>query len=461
MRRIATIVTGVAILTTIAHTVAAQSKCACTEGGSLEGKCEQFADFSVLTSGSCVVVQDVYVSGAMQFDIKDPELRGELKLWCPDGVPVETKVNADITVLPGPLPDTCATPIGVLRTVKGIKLLRFKKKVPDTTVGASKSPAPPGESGAAAADDPNVDNKTPSANTPTCDTCANALKAHSGAAVVCVTVATGEVKFHGFNADHVVSPNTKIVVVVEDDAKATVQMTGTPGVSTPGELKSAVKGGKKKKFCGRSFAPRVKGNPSETITVASGTGPTAISIPIEIVVENEYAAAIRFGIGLSFLPDPDIRDTTYVAASKPGAPAGAHEVSLDSSSPVAGEVVIGFAPFFIDKICSGHYRPEVNRAGWCHKFAPYIGLGLLNASAKGVDPLASLHLGMEVELTPSFTLAASYAVRRIEVLRSELSVGEAVNSTSDLTERQLAHAMGLVINVSPEFLKLAAGQEVK
>ena len=459
MRRIATIVTGVAILTTIAHTVAAQSKCACTEGGSLEGKCEKFADFNVLTSGSCVVVQDVYVSGAMQFDIKDSELRGELKLWCPDGVPVETKVNAEFTILPGPLPDTCATPIGVLRTVKGIKLLRFKKKVPDTTVVASKPSAPPGGSGAAASNDATVDNKTPPANNPTCTTCDEAEVKHSGAAVVCVTMATGEVEFRGFNADHVVSPNTKIVVVT-DDAKATVQMTGTPGISTPGDQTSAAPD---KKFCGRSFAPRVKGNPSETITVARGSEgqETAISIPIEIVVENEYAAAIRFGIGLSFLPDPDIRDTTYVAASKPGAPAGAHEVSLDSSSPVAGEVVIGFAPFFIDKICSGHYRPEVNRAGWCHKFAPYIGLGLLNASAKGVDPLASLHLGMEVELTPSFTLAATYAVRRIEVLRSELSVGEAVNSTSDLTERQLAHAMGLVINVSPEFLKLAAGQEVK
>ena len=90
-------------------------------------------------------------------------------------------------------------------------------------------------------------------------------------------------------------------------------------------------------------------------------------------------------------------------------------------------------------------------------FNPYFGLGLLSASSNGdLQWLKSVHLGVEWELTEAFAIGLTANLRRVERLADGLRPGYPIEGNVP-TDDVFVFGMGIVINLSPEFLKIGAG----
>jgi hypothetical protein len=95
-------------------------------------------------------------------------------------------------------------------------------------------------------------------------------------------------------------------------------------------------------------------------------------------------------------------------------------------------------------------------------FAPFIGFGVLGASPdQGLQGLTSVHVGFELEVASNFSIAATFAYRRVRRLApgyepgSPVAMGmEADSFTTDGWEP----GFGLVVNASPSFLQFATGK---
>lgn len=113
------------------------------------------------------------------------------------------------------------------------------------------------------------------------------------------------------------------------------------------------------------------------------------------------------------------------------------------------EIVAGFAAF-LDKGGRGYSSHDYSR------FAPYLGIGLLSQGADGeVDFLKSVHLGVEWELTPTFSLASTVVLRRVTRLAPGVALGGPVQGDVPTVTRQSV-GLGFVLNVSPEFLRVGS-----
>ncbi len=194
----------------------------------------------------------------------------------------------------------------------------------------------------------------------------------------------------------------------------------------------------------RTLAPRLPGPVDVLVEVTDGDGDTWSRTKVELVVEATYSSALRVGVAGVFL---DGVDREYVARRQPGA--GQAEVAAVETGGYDLEVVAGFAAF-LDENGRGYSKHDFGN------FAPYLGLGVVAQGADGsFDFLKSVHLGVEWELTPTFSLASTLVLRRVTRLAPGVELGGPVQGEVPTVTRQSV-GVGFVLNVSPEFLRIGS-----
>lgn len=191
------------------------------------------------------------------------------------------------------------------------------------------------------------------------------------------------------------------------------------------------------------FGPRKPGPADVKVSMRKGEQ-TSVVATYPLVVEEMYYGAVRLGVGAVF---GDAVGRSYEARRVGGSQQA--EVAATTSGPVDFELVLGIAPFLFN---GREGRPAVTSGT---KFAPYAGIGLVNQTSTGVELLTSLYLGLEWEFVPSFSVASGLVLRRVERLSPGLSVGSPFDGEDVPTEKKILPGVGVVINFSPEFLKLA------
>lgn len=170
---------------------------------------------------------------------------------------------------------------------------------------------------------------------------------------------------------------------------------------------------------------------------------------MELFVEKTYSGALRLGIGALFGPtvDHEYRSVRVDGSAQ-------NEIVASTGGRAEFELVAGYAPFLFDGRKGRSYHATTLRQR-ARRFAPYIGLGVLNvASPTGVDFFKSVHLGLEFELQRNLSIAVTAIARRVTELRPGYHVGSPVGADVPTRER-LAFGVGIVINLTPEFLRFA------
>lgn len=241
----------------------------------------------------------------------------------------------------------------------------------------------------------------------------------------------------------VVDAGTEVTVYVRhlEDAVFRVSQTGQMGLDEPGVREEpGVRNTEKRVFVTPvPFAPR-KAGPATVELELDGT-----TYRYELLVQKTYAGALRTGIGFAF---GGALDASYGSATAAGSDQA--EVVATSRGGVDVELVVGFAPFL---------RPGGRPATGCVRiercFAPYVGVGIIAPRASGVDVLTSVHAGLEWEPVKTFSIAGTAAVRRVTRLADGVAVGSPTVGAPPTTEGW-GVGVGVVLNVSPEFFKVAS-----
>ncbi|HEU4729894.1 MAG TPA: hypothetical protein VFT22_18485 [Kofleriaceae bacterium] len=192
------------------------------------------------------------------------------------------------------------------------------------------------------------------------------------------------------------------------------------------------------------FGSRLPGKASVHVR-SSAAGSTVPEAVVELLVEETYAGALRVGVGGVF---GGAIDRGFTLRTAPGS--GQQEIVAGNGGDVDAELVVG-ASIFLEEGGRGYAVPGHNK-----HFAPYFGIGVLNQTDSGLKTFRSFQLGLEYELNPHFSIAVTAVARRITRL-SGASVGDPVQMSGSIpTETDFAFGWGIVINLSPDFLRLAA-----
>lgn len=198
----------------------------------------------------------------------------------------------------------------------------------------------------------------------------------------------------------------------------------------------------------RPFAARKPGRSDVEIKLMDhGTTTAKLVYPVELIVEETYVGAIRLGVAALF---NDAVDRSYEARTYPGSKQA--EIGATTFGHVNAEIVLGFAPYLFDYLKTGEGRPAITKGTG---LAPYFGIGLLNANGTGIELVKSIHLGLEYQFAPSFSLALTGVGRRVNRLPPGFTVGSPVTGTVPTTTG-FGLGVGLVLNFSPEFFKISA-----
>lgn len=197
----------------------------------------------------------------------------------------------------------------------------------------------------------------------------------------------------------------------------------------------------------RSFAPRKPGFAPLEVRLLDGQNQlVADPLKVEFWIEATYSGAFRVGVAGILMGSLDER---YRAETRPGSQQ--REIVQKGSSVMDLDVVIGYSPY-LDP--GGRAGSGCESAPLC--FNPYFGLGLLSASSGGdLQWLKSVHLGVEWELTEAFAIGLTANLRRVERLARGFGPGYPVEGEVP-TDDKFVFGLGLVINLSPEFLKVGA-----
>jgi hypothetical protein len=197
----------------------------------------------------------------------------------------------------------------------------------------------------------------------------------------------------------------------------------------------------------RNFAPRKPGfAPLEVRLLDAQNQLVADPLKIEFWIEATYSGAFRVGVAGILMGS---LDEHYRAETRPGSQQ--REIVQQGSSVMDLDVVIGYSPY-LD--AGGRSASGCESAPFC--FNPYFGLGLLSASSGGdLQWLKSVHLGVEWELTEAFAVGLTANLRRVERLARGFSPGYPIDGEVP-TDDKFVFGVGLVINLSPEFLKVGA-----
>jgi hypothetical protein len=179
-------------------------------------------------------------------------------------------------------------------------------------------------------------------------------------------------------------------------------------------------------------------------------------LDFEYLIPRIYSGAIRLGLSTVW----GAHDVAYTSAPRGGGAGGL--VSELSSSRFTNELVVGYAPF-PESFSQREGRDYVHPLTWDarHRFAPYFGLGVVSAapSSEGGTKsawLRSVYLGGEYEIFQGASIAAAFVIRRAERRADGVMVGELVPSGTALTDMKTQFGIGLVLNFTPDFFKVAA-----
>ncbi len=271
--------------------------------------------------------------------------------------------------------------------------------------------------------------------------------------------------------DQVLPPNTTLEVFTVADSRFIVngQLGGDPGLFEPGTrsyngneptqtLGVPAKGEDKKATAivrRLSFAPRLPSSAVPlTIEVSKKGEDKPRTTRFEFVVERTYSGAIRLGIGVlvGSAVDVDYSGERLGNAMQP-------EIIAKSDSRFEFEFVAGYAPFIFDMIRGKKGRRYHNTSLRERSlgFAPYIGLGVINvARAADVEFFRSVHLGLEWEPMPNFSIAITAVGRRVTRLQDGLHVGSPIAGSDVPTRERIAWGAAIVLNLTPEFFRFAA-----
>lgn len=275
---------------------------------------------------------------------------------------------------------------------------------------------------------------------------------------LCVDICGGGLVVRGIR-DGILKPNRGLTVVVRGPSgeDLSISQGGTRGLtdlklrSIPLRDVGAAQGLSVRcaEEVSRTFVPRVPG--AADVTIGVGAGAAQKQLIIEMQVEETYAGALKLGLAPIFGPAVDSR---FKALALPGD--GQKHIALEGEGPADLELVVGFTPY-VDALWGGRgYANSDNLSGFPWGFSPYVGVGALSAGAAGVDAIKSLHVGLEWEMTKDFGVAATIVGRRVTRLAEPATVGMPVDSDADIpTLQKVELGVGIVLNVSPDFLKLA------
>lgn len=183
-------------------------------------------------------------------------------------------------------------------------------------------------------------------------------------------------------------------------------------------------------------------------------------IGAEILVDKAYSGAFRFGLSRVFkLNDIEYvgvqaeRDKPFIITKKVAPP---QEVVLGLAiySQIFGQ---GGRTYFLRNTYSKSHCWVKCPFQWLWRRAGlYVGIGALSYAPNNLDFMKSLHLGIELELMPNLSLAFTTAIRRTPILGGGLFVGDEVSTASVNTSNTYRAGIGLVLNISTDFLKFAA-----
>ena len=258
----------------------------------------------------------------------------------------------------------------------------------------------------------------------------------------------------------IMRPNRSILVLVVrmPETKFTVTVDGDYGVFRPGLSDQAPPDPKKGAALAatepgpappplvdrHAFGPRLPGKAAVHVR-PTDTKSTVAETVIELIVEETYAGALRVGIGGVF---GGAIDRGFTLRAAPGS--GQQEIVAANGGDMDAELVVG-ASIFLEQGGRSYAVPGHNK-----RFAPYFGIGVLNQTDSGLKAFRSFHAGLEFELNSHFSIALTAIARRITRL-TNASVGDPVQMSGSVpTETGFAFGWGIVINLSPDFLRLAA-----
>lgn len=252
--------------------------------------------------------------------------------------------------------------------------------------------------------------------------------------------------------EHVLAPNTALQVVVVSAPGVTVEIKlgGVRGLYSPGSHGfTGNAGGGSLEVRSMSFAPRRPDSDAD-LKIKASHGQRSEEETFELFVEKSYSGALRVGLGV--LGGPTV-DHDYKAVRVDSS--AQNEIVAVTGGRAEFELVAGYAPFVFD----GKKGRAYDSTRLCQRacgFAPYIGLGVLNVSAPtGLEFLKSVHLGLEWEPQRNVSIALTAIARRVTELRPGYAVGSPIVGTDVPTRERLAFGVGLVINLTPEFLRFA------
>jgi hypothetical protein len=280
--------------------------------------------------------------------------------------------------------------------------------------------------------------------------------------------------------------NRSITIVVRYDAakvEVSAALTGDLGVEIPGVRNDRAGSGeavaksvapKDEQTYVKTFAPRVAGaatielsvtpsqQPASTNTFTDtdqlpATTPTTTAPPappkyaFEALVPKVYSGVLRLGVGVISVGGLGHDYTTRKLVG------GTTSQVVDlGGSPMAFEVVVGYAPFVLPRLQGKDGRTFTHVDPWSWRISPYLGLGVLSTNgSESPQWLRSMYLGAEVELAQGCSIAFAAVGRRTEGLADALTPGMEVANDTDVTRTSFDWGWGLVFNFTPDFFTFA------
>jgi hypothetical protein len=287
-----------------------------------------------------------------------------------------------------------------------------------------------------------------------------------GEVVVCVDLDGEQFRWDiEGDRDQVIPPNRPIRVVVRHpaDRQVAVGINGQIGVLSPISRSAAMPvagGAAGEAFAGRGveeeaeeevaltvteqrFGPRLPGDASVRVEAFDSYGDPAGEVSVEMLVETTYVGAVRLGVGVNLFGAVDAR---YEARTWPGSQQA--EVAVAEGGAMDLDLMLGYAPFL-----ERGGRSARGCEGVC--LAPYFGLGILSSSEEqGLSLLKSLHMGLEWEPVPDFSVALTGVARRVDRLPEGVQIGSPAADGDVPTVTAFGLGAGAVLNFSPAFTKL-------
>ena len=172
-------------------------------------------------------------------------------------------------------------------------------------------------------------------------------------------------------------------------------------------------------------------------------------------MENRYFGAVRTGIGVLWSP----LEREYGAVMSGGTNTGSYYgvTAGDGLGVTHVELLFGFSFFFklMNEYAHGELGLPSHRAGmgW------YLGGGLLSGGETGMLALSGLYTGPELLIGPDMSIGLVAGIRRANVQHPNYEVGQAIAAAVTVAEHSgAAFAVGLLVNLSPDFFKAIEGK---